>query len=39
MAALAQEPNGGLIMRPDGSTFLHRDLIVALAAKHRLPAV
>jgi putative tryptophan/tyrosine transport system substrate-binding protein len=33
MAALAQEPNGGLIMPPDGT------LIVALAAKHHLPAV
>jgi putative ABC transport system substrate-binding protein len=39
MAALAQEPNGGLIMPPDGNTTLHRDLIVALAAKYRLPAV
>jgi putative ABC transport system substrate-binding protein len=39
MAALAQEPNGGLILPPDGNTSLRRDLIVALAAKHRLPAV
>ncbi len=39
MAALAQDPNGGLIVPPDGNTGLHRDLIVELAAKYRLPAV
>ena len=26
-------------MRPDGITVFHRDLIVELAARHRLPAV
>jgi putative ABC transport system substrate-binding protein len=31
--------NGGLVVLPDSTTVLHRDLIVALAAKHRLPAV
>jgi putative tryptophan/tyrosine transport system substrate-binding protein len=39
MAALAQEPNGGLVLPPDGRTASNSDLIVALAAKYRLPAV
>jgi putative ABC transport system substrate-binding protein len=39
MAALAQRPNGGLILPPDGRSASNSDLIVALAAKHRLPAV
>ena len=36
---LARSANNGLILPPDASTVLHRDLIVALAARHRLPAV
>jgi putative tryptophan/tyrosine transport system substrate-binding protein len=32
-------PNGGLLVPPDTTTTLHRDLIIALAARHRLPAV
>jgi putative tryptophan/tyrosine transport system substrate-binding protein len=39
MAALAQEPNGGLILPPDGRTASNGDLIVALAAKYHLPAI
>jgi putative tryptophan/tyrosine transport system substrate-binding protein len=39
IASFASEPNGGLICPPDSVTTSHRDLIVALAAKHRLPAV
>jgi putative tryptophan/tyrosine transport system substrate-binding protein len=35
----AREPNGGLIVLPDTFNTVHRDLIVALAARHRLPAV
>jgi putative ABC transport system substrate-binding protein len=35
----ASAPNGGLVVPPDASTVTHRDLIVALAARHRLPAV
>jgi putative ABC transport system substrate-binding protein len=31
--------NGGLIFPPDITTITHRDLILALAAKHKLPAV
>jgi putative ABC transport system substrate-binding protein len=36
---LAQTPNGGLAVLPDGTSILHRDLIIVLAARHRLPAV
>jgi putative tryptophan/tyrosine transport system substrate-binding protein len=36
---LARGPNSSLILPPDASTIAHRDLIVALAAQHRLPAV
>jgi putative ABC transport system substrate-binding protein len=39
VAALARAPNGGLIVTPSGSATLHRDLIITLAARHKLPAV
>jgi putative ABC transport system substrate-binding protein len=39
VAALASEPNGGMFVLPDSTTSINRDLIVALAARHRLPAV
>jgi putative ABC transport system substrate-binding protein len=32
-------PNGGLVLPPDTTTILHRDLIIALAARYRLPAI
>jgi len=35
---LAHEPNGGLIVLPGPITIAHRELITALAARHRLPA-
>ncbi len=35
----ARTPNGGLVLPPDSFTVLHRDLIMALAARHKLPAV
>src|SRR5262249_58010334 len=35
---LAGSANNGLILPPDASTILHRDAIVALAARYRLPA-
>jgi putative tryptophan/tyrosine transport system substrate-binding protein len=35
----AQEPNGGLIVLPSPITAVERELIVALAAEHSLPAV
>jgi putative tryptophan/tyrosine transport system substrate-binding protein len=38
IAAFARSSNGGLIVTVGGSAF-HRDLIVPLAARHRLPAV
>ncbi len=31
--------DGGLLLPPDVTTITHRDLIVSLAARHRLPAV
>ena len=37
--SFAGAPNGGLLLPPDATTVLHRDLIIALAAKHKLPAV
>jgi putative ABC transport system substrate-binding protein len=39
VAAYAQSPNGGLIVTPGNLAALHRNLIVELAARHRLPAV
>src|ERR1700730_8083031 len=40
IAAFARSSNGGLILvGPTSSVQRHRDLIVALAARHRLPAV
>jgi putative ABC transport system substrate-binding protein len=35
----AREPNGGLIIAPHAVTLTYRDLIIGLAARHRLPAV
>jgi putative tryptophan/tyrosine transport system substrate-binding protein len=37
--AFAREPNGGLIVLPGPITVNHREMIIALAARHRLPAV
>jgi ABC-type uncharacterized transport system substrate-binding protein len=39
VTAFAREPNGGLIVTAGPSTGVHRDLIVSLAARHKLPAV
>ena len=39
LADFAREPNGGLLVLPDNSTNLHRELICTLAARHRLPAI
>jgi putative ABC transport system substrate-binding protein len=36
--AFAREPNGGLIVLPGPISIAHRELITALAARHRLPA-
>ena len=37
--SFARAPNGGLILMPDFTNVVHRDLIIALAAKHKLPSV
>jgi putative ABC transport system substrate-binding protein len=37
--AMAGEPAGGLIVMPDSFTMSHRETIVALAARHRVPTV
>jgi putative ABC transport system substrate-binding protein len=37
--SFARAPNGGLVVLPDPATSVHRDLIIALVARHRLPAV
>ena len=39
VAAFARIPNGGLILTGSELAQLHRDLIVTLAARHKLPAV
>jgi len=39
VVAFASQPNGGLIATPGAGVLMHRELIVALAARHRLPAV
>jgi putative ABC transport system substrate-binding protein len=35
----ARTPNGGLLLPPDSSTVVHRDVVIAFAARHKLPAV
>ena len=37
--SFARAPNGGLFLPPNATIISHRDLIIALAARHRLPAV
>jgi len=39
VAAFARSANGGLIVTPSAGTSVHQDLIIALAARHKLPAV
>jgi putative ABC transport system substrate-binding protein len=39
VTAFANSANGGLIVTPSASTWVHYDLIIALAARHKLPAV
>jgi ABC-type uncharacterized transport system substrate-binding protein len=39
VAAFARLGNGGLIVTASGLAVVHRDLIIALAARHKLPAV
>jgi putative tryptophan/tyrosine transport system substrate-binding protein len=39
VAAFAHGPNGGLIVTGSALTVIHRDHIIALAARHNLPAI
>jgi putative ABC transport system substrate-binding protein len=39
VAAFARSPNGGVILTGSTLAVIHRDLIVTLAARHKLPAV
>ena len=39
VVALARAPNAGLIVVGSPAVVVHRDLIITLAARHRLPAV
>jgi putative ABC transport system substrate-binding protein len=39
ITAFAGSPDGGLIVLASPVTIVHRELIIALAARHRLPAV
>jgi ABC-type uncharacterized transport system substrate-binding protein len=39
IVALARSGNGGLIVTASGPAFAHRDLIVTLVARHKLPAL
>jgi putative ABC transport system substrate-binding protein len=37
--SVARVPDGGLVLPPDATTNLNRELIIALAARYRLPAI
>jgi putative ABC transport system substrate-binding protein len=39
VASFAQRPNGGLVLLPSTTLITHRDLVIVLAARYRLPAV
>jgi len=39
VTAFARTPDGGLILTPNATVSLRRDLIVGLAARHKLPTV
>jgi ABC-type uncharacterized transport system substrate-binding protein len=39
ISTFAQQPHGALIVVPNAVTISHRDLIITLAARHRLPAI
>jgi putative ABC transport system substrate-binding protein len=38
MAEVAREERGGVLVLPSAFTVVHRDAIVAIAARHRVPA-
>jgi putative ABC transport system substrate-binding protein len=39
IAGIADKPNGAMVVMPDSTTSVKSDLVIALAARHRLPAV
>ena len=39
IADLGSQPGGGLLVMPDASNVVHRQLIFSLAAQHRVPAI
>jgi putative ABC transport system substrate-binding protein len=39
LSVFAREPNGGLVVVANPATSVHRNLIIALASEHRLPAI
>jgi putative ABC transport system substrate-binding protein len=39
MEAMAANPGGGILVMPDSFTMSHRETIVALAARHRVPVI
>jgi putative ABC transport system substrate-binding protein len=39
VSSFARSDNGGLIVTPSGVTIVHRKLIIALAARYKLPTV
>jgi ABC-type uncharacterized transport system substrate-binding protein len=39
ITAFARTPNGGLVLTASALSVIHRDLIIALAVRHKLPAV
>jgi putative tryptophan/tyrosine transport system substrate-binding protein len=39
ITAFARAPNGGLVMTASALSVVHRDLVIALSARHKLPAV
>jgi putative ABC transport system substrate-binding protein len=39
LTEFSREPNGGVIVTPSGLAIVHRELIIALAARLRLPAI
>ena len=39
VSGFARSPNGGLIVTPSALAGVHRELIIALAAQHKLPAI
>ena len=39
VTAFARDPNGGMIVTGSPSQGVHRELIITLAARHRVPAI